>query len=132
MERFSDRGSIPLASTRWTLHEHLLFQRRLCRKGVAVMSTQNQRVKVLMCLGPRFFIYLCLIGIQHPIITDRPPQAMRVLIHTHLFCLLGTMPQTPPNAEFILRLCVLQTLFWRVLKRLLIEHLSSFCPFPPF
>src|SRR5699024_2855672 len=28
-------------STRWTLHEHLLFQRRLCRKGVAVMSKQK-------------------------------------------------------------------------------------------
>ena len=75
------------------------------------MSKQNPRVKVLVCLGPRVFICLCLIGIQHPIITDRPPQAMRVLIHTHLFCLLGTIPQTPLNAEFILRLRVLQTLF---------------------
>ena len=63
-----------------------------------------------MCLDPRVFIYLCLIGIQHPIITDRPLQAMRVLIHTHLFYLLGTMPQTPLNAAFILRLHVLQTL----------------------
>ena len=31
-------GSSPFRSTRWTLHEHLLlFQRRLCRVGVAVM-----------------------------------------------------------------------------------------------
>lgn len=36
------RGSIPLISTRWTLHEHLLFQRRLCRKSVAVMSKQKE------------------------------------------------------------------------------------------
>ena len=47
-----------------------------------------------MCLGPRFFICQCLIGIQHPIITDRPPQAMRMLIHTRLFCLLRAMPPT--------------------------------------
>lgn len=45
------------------------------------------------CALALFFIYLCLIGIQHPIITDRPPQAMRVLIHTHLFCLLGLCPK---------------------------------------
>ena len=44
---------------RWTLHEHLLFQRRLCRKGVAVMSKQNPRVKAL-CLDPRVFcMYTC-------------------------------------------------------------------------
>ena len=49
----------PLRSTRWTLHEHLLFQRRLCRKGVAVMSKQNPRVKAL-CLDPRVFcMYTC-------------------------------------------------------------------------
>ena len=30
----------------------------------------------------------------------RLAQAMRVLVHTHLFCLLGTMPQTPLNSEF--------------------------------
>lgn len=29
-------------STRWTLHEHLLFQRRLCRKSVVVMSKQKE------------------------------------------------------------------------------------------
>ena len=39
----SDRSSILLTSTRWTLHEHLLFQRRLCRKGAAVMSKRNAR-----------------------------------------------------------------------------------------
>ena len=27
-------------STRWTLDEHLLFQRRLCRDGVALMSAE--------------------------------------------------------------------------------------------
>lgn len=27
---------------RWTLHEHLLFQRRLCCQGVAVMSKQKK------------------------------------------------------------------------------------------
>lgn len=31
------------SSTRWTLHEHLLFQRRLCREGVAVMSKCKAR-----------------------------------------------------------------------------------------
>ena len=31
-------GSIPFESTNWTLDEHLLFQRRLCRDGVALMS----------------------------------------------------------------------------------------------
>ena len=36
----SDGGSIPLTSTKWTLHEHLLFQRRLCRKGLVVMPTK--------------------------------------------------------------------------------------------
>ena len=54
-------GSIPFGSTRWTLHEHLLFQRRLRRKGVAVMSKQKLRVKVLMCLDPRFFIFCTLV-----------------------------------------------------------------------
>ena len=60
-EAFSDGGSTPPASTRWTLHEHLLFQRRLCRQGVAVMSKQKLRVKVLMCLDPRFFIFCTLV-----------------------------------------------------------------------
>ena len=31
-------GSNPFESTNWTLDEHLLFQRRLCRDGVALMS----------------------------------------------------------------------------------------------
>ena len=32
-------------STKWTLqHEHLLFQRRLCRKGVAVMSNVKEAI----------------------------------------------------------------------------------------
>ena len=33
MNELSDRGSTPLASTRTVLDEHLLFLRRLCRKG---------------------------------------------------------------------------------------------------
>ena len=52
-------GSTPPASTRWTLHEHLLFQRRLCRQGVAVMSKQKSRVKVLMLPWPSVFYFLC-------------------------------------------------------------------------
>ncbi len=46
MNRFSDRSSILLASTKWTLDEHLLFQRRLCRVGVALMSKRTAEVKV--------------------------------------------------------------------------------------
>ena len=45
MERFSDAGSTPAASTKWTLREHLLFQRRLCRDGVAVRSTKSVIVR---------------------------------------------------------------------------------------
>lgn len=40
---FSDGSSTLPASTKWTLHEHLLFQRRLCRQGVAVMPTEKER-----------------------------------------------------------------------------------------
>ena len=110
MERFSDRGSIPLASTRWTLHEHLLFQRRLCRKGVAVMSKQNQRAKVLMCLGPLFYILVP--DWDSAPNHNRQTAASNASVNTHSpFLLVGTMSQTPPNAEFILRLRVLQTLF---------------------
>lgn len=32
-----------------------VFQRRLCRKGVTVISKQKTRVKVHVCLGSRFF-----------------------------------------------------------------------------
>ena len=39
-EVFSDGGSTPPASTNWTLDEHLLFQRRLRRDGVALMSAE--------------------------------------------------------------------------------------------
>ena len=53
--------SFSATKDRWTLHEHLLFQRRLCRQGVAVMSKQKLRVKVLMCLDPRFFIFCTLV-----------------------------------------------------------------------
>lgn len=37
-------GSNPIRSTRWTLHEHLFFQRRLCREGVAVMSNVKEAI----------------------------------------------------------------------------------------
>ena len=36
-------ASIVYRSYRWTLHEHLLFQRRLCRQGVDVMAKQKTR-----------------------------------------------------------------------------------------
>lgn len=54
-------GSIPLRSTRWTLHEHLFFQRRLRRQGVAVMSKQSQRVKVqcALALWLSIFLFAC-------------------------------------------------------------------------
>jgi len=38
VDRFSDRGSIPLASTNQALDERLLFYGRLCRDGVVRMS----------------------------------------------------------------------------------------------
>ncbi len=40
-------ASIVLSGSRWTLDEHLLFQRRLCRDGVVLMSTTEMRIKVL-------------------------------------------------------------------------------------
>ena len=58
---FDRPASFSSTHDRWTLHEHLLFQRRLCRQGVAVMSKQKLRVKVLMCLDPRFFIFCTLV-----------------------------------------------------------------------
>ena len=45
---------------------------------------------------------------------------MRVFIHTHLFGVLGTKLQTLLNAEFILRLRVLQTLLKGTPKRRLL------------
>ena len=50
------RGSIPLISTKQTLHEHLLFQRRLCRQGAAVMSEQKPEGQDAMRLGPPAFV----------------------------------------------------------------------------
>ena len=51
-------GSNPFRSTRWTLHEHLLFQRRLCRKSVAADNPkQNQRVKVRCALTSGFYTH---------------------------------------------------------------------------
>ena len=51
-----DEGLV--SSTRWTLHEHLLFQRRLRRKGVAVMSKQNPKAKVHSTLAFGFSVYV--------------------------------------------------------------------------
>ncbi len=64
-----------------------VFKRRLCRQGVALISKQKPRAKTHKCLGPRFLICQRLIGIQRPIITDRPPQAE--------FILRLRVPQTP-------------------------------------
>ena len=59
-------GSNPVCSTRWTLHEHLLFQRRLCRQGVAEMSKQKeesgtchslQTVDKVPAIAGLFYIY---------------------------------------------------------------------------
>ena len=95
MELFSDRGSTPLTSTRWTLHEHLLFQRRLCRKGVAVMSTQNQRVKVLMYLGLRFF-YILVPDWDSAPNHNRQTAASNASVNTHSpFLLVGNYAPTP-------------------------------------
>ena len=96
-----------------------------------MMSKQNQRAKVLMCLGPLFYILVP--DWDSAPNHNRQTAASNASVNTHSpFLLVGTMSQTPPNAEFILRLRVLQTLFWRVLKRLLIAHLSSFAPSPHF
>ena len=102
---------------RWTLHEHLLFQRRLCRKGVAVMSKQNQRVKVRCALA----LWFCCMLMPY---WDSAPNHNRQLVasnasaNTHsLFRLLGTMPQTPLNTELILWPRVLRTLLKGTLKR---------------
>lgn len=37
-------ASFSATKGRWTLHEHLLFQRRLCRQGVAVMSNVKEAI----------------------------------------------------------------------------------------
>ena len=47
------RGSSPLSSTKWTIREHLFFQRRFCRKSVAVMSEQSRRAKTHRALALR-------------------------------------------------------------------------------
>ena len=56
-----DEGLI--SSTNWTLHEHLLFQRRLCRYGVAVMSiTEKQGLRLdAVTLAFLLFIFLLLL-----------------------------------------------------------------------
>ena len=41
-----DQGSKVGTRSRWTLDEHLLFQRRLRRDGVALMSKRTAEVKV--------------------------------------------------------------------------------------
>lgn len=50
-ERFGFEKS---CSTRWTLDEHLLFQRRLRRDGVALMSKRTAEVKVYKPWPPLF------------------------------------------------------------------------------
>lgn len=55
------RGSNPLCSTRWTLHEHLLFQRRLCCHGVAVMSTTEKQGSRLGALPLAFLLFVFLL-----------------------------------------------------------------------
>ena len=108
-------GLLPLA--RWTLHEHLLFQRRLCRKGVAVMSKQNQRAKVRCALALWFFCMLMPYWDSAPN-HNRQLVASNASVNTHsLFRLLGTMPQTPLNTELILWPRVLRTLLKGTLKR---------------
>ena len=57
----SDRGSTPLSSTRWTLHEHLLFQRRLCCHGVAVMSITEKQGSRLGALTLAFLLFVFLL-----------------------------------------------------------------------
>lgn len=47
-------GGCALCSTKWTLDEHLLFQRRLCRIGVALMSKQKSGGSRFYILTPRF------------------------------------------------------------------------------
>ena len=85
----------PPRSTRWTLHEHLLFQRRLCRKGVAVMSTQNPRVKVLMCLGPRVF-YILVPDWDSAPNHNRQTAASNASVNTHSpFLLVGDYAPNP-------------------------------------
>ena len=45
IEHLSGRSILPPLS-KWTLDEHLLFQRRLCRDGVALMSKRTAEAKV--------------------------------------------------------------------------------------
>jgi hypothetical protein len=59
-----------ITSTRWTLDEHLLFQRRLCCDGVALMSNEQRRSRYkpwppLFCR----FISFCL---GHPATPQTP------------------------------------------------------------
>ena len=41
-DRLSDRGSIPLISTKCVLDELLLFQRRICRQGDALLRNKKE------------------------------------------------------------------------------------------
>lgn len=47
-----------ITSTRWTLDEHLLFQRRLRRHGVALMSKRTAEVKVYKPWPPLFYRFI--------------------------------------------------------------------------
>ncbi len=50
----SDRGSIPLTSTRWVLDEHLLLQRRLRRESIVLIPSKKHHLEEIR--GGAFFL----------------------------------------------------------------------------
>lgn len=96
-----DTSSFSMLSspTRWTLDEYLLFQRRLCRKGVVVMSKQKPRVKVLCVLTLGFFMRVPYFGLE-PKRIGKSSQAVRMSICTHHFCLLESILHPSLKTEF--------------------------------
>ena len=50
---FSDRGSIPLTSTRWVLDEHLLLQRRFRRESIVLIPSEKHHFEEIR--GGAFF-----------------------------------------------------------------------------
>ena len=97
LEAFS--FSMLSSPTRWTLDEYLLFQRRLCRKGVVVMSKQKPRVKVLCVLTLGFFMRVPYFGLE-PKRIGKSSQAVRISICTHHFCLLESILHPSLKTEF--------------------------------
>lgn len=90
MEGFSDGSSTLPASTRWTLHEHLLFQRRLCRQGVAVMSKQKaRRARYLVPIPPGFYVFVD--SLVHIKLYGHIVASKVKCINAHSIFLLGTM-----------------------------------------